>query len=308
MWTGRTDSERKERFHQFVESVPIEEIPSVDTTAVSFVGFASDEGVRRNQGRPGACEGPQAIRDALASLPYFNQGVKLFDIGDIECSDGNLEASQAKLAEKVGLLQSKKILPIVLGGGHEVAWGHYQGIIKEHRPETITIVNFDAHLDMRPYTGQSTSGTPFRQIASYLDDQSKPFHYMCIGLQPSGNTPSLLDTAKAYEVDTVLAEQIHMTGIESTFHKLEALVESNRKIYVTVCMDVFASPFAPGVSAPQPLGLTPWQVIPLLRYLANSGNVISLDFAELAPNYDLNSVTAKLAASLIFDFIHHFKI
>lgn len=308
MWTGRTDSDRKERFHQFVKPVPIEKVSTSEKQAFSFVGFASDEGVKRNKGRPGACEGPNAIRESLGSFPFFHQGVDLLDVGDIKCDDGDLEGAQARLAEVVGTLHHKNVFPIVLGGGHEVAWGHYQGIIKKYPPESVTIINFDAHLDMRPYTGKGSSGTPFQQIAHHAENNNKPFNYLCIGLQPTGNTASLLETANRYKVDTVLAEEIHMTGIESTFHKLENLVEQGSQLYVTVCMDVFASPYAPGVSAPQPLGLTPWQVIPLLRYLSNSGKVISLDIAELSPSHDLSSVTAKLASHLIFDFIHHFQI
>jgi len=59
------------------------------------------------------------------------------------------------------------------------------------------------------------------------------------------------------------------------------------------------------VSAPQVLGLTPWQIIPYLRLLAQSGKVISYDIAELSPHYDIDQRTVKLAAHLIYEIILH---
>jgi len=49
-------------------------------------------------------------------------------------------------------------------------------------------------------------------------------------------------------------------------------------------------PYAPGVSAPQPLGVLPWQILPLVRQLAASGKVVSYDIAELSPKYDIDFV------------------
>ena len=308
MWKGRTDSDRKERFHQCVRTVSIDEIPDDNKKKAAFIGFASDEGIKRNLGRQGARTGPQEIRNALGSLPYFQQGLVIYEIGDILCEEGQLEKAQQKLADSVAELLKKNVFPIVLGGGHEVAWGHYKGLYQAQPSEQVAIVNFDAHLDMRPYTEQGSSGTPFLQISDLLKNNNLPFNYTCIGLQPSGNTASLLETAKCHSVRTIAAEEIHLTGIESTFHHLESLLSDSSSVYVTVCLDVFASPYAPGVSAPQPLGLTPWQLIPLLRYLAGSGKVISLDIAELSPPNDTGGITAKLAGNLIFDFTHHLRL
>jgi formiminoglutamase len=81
------------------------------------------------------------------------------------------------------------------------------------------------------------------------------------------------------------------------------MLEKSDNVYLSLCLDVFAAAIAPGVSAPQALGLTPWQIIPALRQLAVSNKVISLDVVELAPNFDLDQRTAKLAALLICDFL-----
>ena len=57
--------------------------------------------------------------------------------------------------------------------------------------------------------------------------------------------------------------------------------------------------YAPGVSAPQPLGLLPADLVPLLRWLSSHPKNAGFDIAELCPRYDRGSLTAKLAAQLL---------
>lgn len=73
-------------------------------------------------------------------------------------------------------------------------------------------------------------------------------------------------------------------------------------LYVTIDMDGFSSAYAPGVSAPSPLGFTPYFVFKVLSFLLESKKIISIDIAELNPSLDRDMVTANLAAKII-DFI-----
>ena len=80
-WSGRGDGPGPEhaRWHSVVRGgAPGESLPE---GAVVLVGFASDEGVRRNGGRVGAAAGPAALRQALASLS--DPGCPVFDAGDV---------------------------------------------------------------------------------------------------------------------------------------------------------------------------------------------------------------------------------
>jgi formiminoglutamase len=171
--------------------------------------------------------------------------------------------------------------------------------------KNILIVNFDAHYDLRPLIDNKwgSSGTPFTQIAQHCKQVGIPFHYLCIGVQKSANTESLFNVAHSLKVETVLAETIHLNGIASTSELLEKALAKHDAVYLTVCMDVFAQSCAPGVSAPQALGLLPWQVLPLLRRISASGKLLTMDCVELSPPFDQDSMTAKLAASLIWEVL-----
>jgi formiminoglutamase len=243
----------------------------------------------------------------LAGLPIHRKDIICYDAGDIICQDHDLEKSQSALAEAVDRLLSNNITPIVLGGGHELAWGHFQGIAKKNKYEKIGIINFDAHFDMRPLTadGNGTSGTPFLQIAKALEKTGHPFNYYCIGIQRQSNIEPLFTTAEQHHTHVIYADDIYQGKTDVCLDLINQAIIKNEAIYLSLCLDVFASAYAPGVSAPQPLGLTPWQVIPLLRIFSESGKVKSYDIAELSPQYDIDSHTAKLAANLIYEIIHH---
>lgn len=304
-WQGRHDAPPETYIFQQTKLIDLNSLQPAANQTFAFLGFCSDEGVKRNLGRPGAAQGPDLIKQAIARLPVHSE-IHCIDVGNICCTE-DLETAQIALGEAVTLLLKNNYTPIVLGGGHEVAFGHFQGIHSYFNDKSKAIINFDAHFDMRPLLtlGKGSSGTPFLQIAELLKANNQIFHYLCIGIQENSNTAALFETAKEYNAEYVLAEQLYLLDNSCDAYINEML--SKDIIYITICLDVFASSFAPGVSAAQPLGLTPWQVIPLLRKIAQSGKAKSYDLAEFAPCFDRDGQTAKLAAQLIFEILHHHK-
>lgn len=309
VWQGRPDAPARACFFQIIEMLDINQIKPSSKPAFALLGFCSDEGIKRNHGRPGANNGPRAIREMLAALPIQKKSITCYDAGDIHCHEHQLEEAQENLSRVIDVLLRNGYTPIVLGGGHELAYGHFLGITKALPDSTFEIVNFDAHLDMRPLlpNNKGSSGTPFLQMADLQQSRGKKFFYNCVGIQSAGNIQALFDTAREHDVKILLAEDFHQGFVNKCQHFFERIVDRHADIYLSLCMDVFAQAYAPGVSAPQPLGLTPWQVIPVLRQLVSSGKVRSYDIAELSPPLDTDHRTAKLAASLIYEIVHHHR-
>ena len=167
VWQGRVDDLEGllgRRWHQLMR--PRTSATPAATTVL--LGFACDAGVERNQARVGAAEGPRAIRHALRNMP-LHECTQLADAGDVVCSGDALETAQQALGAAVtGELDARRF-PLVLGGGHEMAWGSFCGLAghlaKASSQPRIGVVNFDAHFDLRRDT-RGTSGTPFLQIAA----------------------------------------------------------------------------------------------------------------------------------------------
>lgn len=304
-WTGRIDSDTLYdafRWHQWILPINLnltEIILPPFKVGIALLGFASDEGVKRNLGRTGASKGPASIKKELCNLPCsFSDTLRLFDAGTITCEDGNLEESQKTLAEAVDKLIKMNLFPIVLGGGHEVAYGDYSGLLKAGL--TPGILNFDAHFDIRPYVDKGSSGTMFRQIFDDLESRGLPFNYFAIGIQKRGNTVDLFKTADRMKASYLMAKEIGEGDLAEAYEKLDAFLIRQGQLYVTICTDVFSSAFAPGVSATQPLGLHPERILRIFKRIFSTGKVVLFDIAEVSPRFDNDNVTSNLAATFIY--------
>ncbi|MEL6561328.1 MAG: formimidoylglutamase [Bacteroidota bacterium] len=299
VWTGR-ESAVSAYMHEVINCKSLQEIENSDEQKIALLGYACDEGVRRNLGRTGAKNGPGAIRNRLAKVSnhpgLFSQ---IVDFGDICCAGDDLEGTQEELAHAVTRLLDASYFPKLMGGGHDIAYGHYQGIRKHLNEQKIGIINFDAHFDLRTFQGESTSGTPFYQIATDCASADRAFHYMCLGVQPLSNIPELYQTADQLGASYVNRKEFSLSNLEAILDKVDKFVTAVDHIYFTIDLDGFAASIAPGVSAPSPFGFDVDLVLILLDKLFDTGKVISMDIAELNPEYDIDRHTARLAAYLI---------
>jgi formiminoglutamase len=304
VWAGRVDAQQPRaalRWHQVVEPLDLKGRQGADPElrrGFCFIGYRSDLGVARNLGRPGAASGPASIRKQMANLPVgFSADLQLLDAGDIICGDGPVEQAQEALAAAVARVMDQGLFPIILGGGHDLTYGHYLGarrsLGKERR---LGVVSFDAHFDLRPLDGGATSGTSFRQIAREREEAGGTFDYLCIGIQPAANTVALFRRARELGVEHVQADEIGRDRLDEVRGLLGGFARRVDSVMVTVDADVVSSAFAPGVSAPQPLGLDPETVVTLLKGLLATGGVVSLDIAEVSPPLDTDHKTARIAA------------
>jgi formiminoglutamase len=294
VWQGRTDAEEtgpSPRWHQQVQP-----FAATSQGGVALIGFAVDEGVRRNGGRVGAAQGPQAIRQALANLPVLGEP-PLWDAGDVACTGGDLDAAQAALGQRVAQALAQGCLPLVLGGGHEVAWGSFQGVA-QCQAGRILIVNLDAHFDLRQAQA-GNSGTPFRQIQQWCAAHGRAFDYRVLGISRYANTQALFERAAALGVRHWLDESLQTEGgIAQALQDLAADLAQADAVYLSIDLDVLPGSLVPGVSAPAPLGVPLWGVERVVDAVLASGKLVAADLAELNPSFDRDGLSARVAARL----------
>lgn len=308
-WTGRKSNPGigKQYWYQEIKLLDIHNSNDLKKIDIALIGYVCDEGVRRNLGRVGAEQGPRVLRERLAKLPIHFDSKRVGDIGDIICVEEDMEASQQALSKVISELLSKQIFPIAVGGGHDMSYGHFAGIretLKNESKNKIGVINFDAHFDLRPVEKKSNSGTPFNQIITELKNNNETLDYFAIGIQQQSNTKELFEIAKSEQVKYAINYDCESSTEEmkDLQKRLTPFIERNDYLYITIDLDGFSSAYAPGVSAPSPLGFTPYFVFKMLRFLFESKKVISCDIAELNPTLDRDNLTSNLAAKLV-DFI-----
>ncbi|MFT7683329.1 MAG: formiminoglutamase [Moritella dasanensis] len=346
IWQGRIDAEDGEagmRFHQKVKLINNENPLAEQLTnqaGVVLLGFACDEGVKRNKGRVGAVQAPDVIRKALANMAWHHDNPAVMstnestntptfiDGGNIYCNDTDLARSQQELAKHVEAALNKQNKVIVLGGGHEIAWGTFQGLslhlqtVDQHfkcsnvsKPK-IGIINFDAHFDLRTYSADdkafpTSSGTPFNQIAKHCQQLGWEFNYACLGVSRASNTQALFTLADELGVHYREDHQLASYLLAERIAELTTFIDKVDYLYLTIDIDVFSASTAPGVSAPAARGISLESVEALLQPIfdakskakndAGKAKLLVADLAEYNPNFDIDNQTARLAARLTWD-------
>lgn len=299
-WQGRIDQDEGPdalRWHQVVR--PYEPgLPS----GIALLGFACDEGVRRNQGRPGAAKGPRALRQALGNLAWHGRA-PLWDAGDVAAGE-DLEAGQERLASTVRQLVEGGHRPIVLGGGHETAWGSFLGLATARPDCRIGIVNIDAHFDLRR-SAEASSGTPFAQAAEFCERARMPFDYLCVGIAEPANTLALFRRAHELGVRFWLDEQVSDARLPAIVTGIQEFAARVDAIHLSLDLDVLPASVMPAVSAPAARGVALAHVEALIEAVRATGKLALADVVELNPCHDPDGRGARTAARLVWRLAKH---
>lgn len=307
VWSGRIDHPKDPqtlRLHQAVDAVNILKGTVQDRRVI--LGFACDTGVKRNEGRPGAAGGPECIRKVLSSMAWHESEERITDLGDIVVSKGDLDGAQYELGRVIADLKLAGKHTVVLGGGHETAFGHFQGLldflIETDASPKPGIVNIDAHFDLRSYGELAHSGSPFLQAHELAAQENIDLKYFVYGINRDNNTASLFRKAK--ELGTRYCsnrEVIEQEG--ASLHSLNEFMKGRSHIYLTICLDAFDASIAPGVSAPAWNGIGLRHALKVIDLVRSSGKMISADVCEMNPAYDPDHRTARTAATLVSELI-----
>ena len=282
--------------------------PSLRRGRAVLIGFPQDEGVRRNGGRPGSADAPREIRRWLSRLVPWEceNGTDLtrrppLDLGDVRLA-GSLEETQAALGEVIAAVLKSGAVPIVLGGGHETAYGHYLGYVGAGLP--VGVVNVDAHLDVRPFPeGRGHSGSPFRQMFEHPTHPLPGDRYSCLGVQPHATARAHWDYCNQQGCAVHTADEVRDSLTEYFLGAVDHWSDKRLSVMLTLDADVVSASDVPGVSAPNVSGLSGDELLELAREAGSLSEVKSLEIVEINPHFDRDGQSARWAALVVWNFL-----
>jgi formiminoglutamase len=300
----RPDDPRLGEVTEFWQGDPVALAPG----RAVIIGFPQDEGVRRNGGRTGAAEAPNEIRRWLYRLTACDcqAAVQLTDLPPLDLGNvriaGELEATQAALAEVIAAVLRSGAIPIVLGGGHETAYGHFLGYVAERR--RVGLINIDAHLDLRPpEDGKGHSGSPFRQALEHPLHPLPGERYICLGAQPHSVSRQHWLFAREHGCTVRWCSEVRHTLGQQFMDAYSRLATAGYGVYVTLDADAVQTADVPGVSAPNLTGLSGVEMAACARLAGGSVQVASLDLVEINPRFDRDGQSARWAAQVVWNFL-----
>jgi formiminoglutamase len=268
---------------------------------VAIVGFPSDEGIRRNGGRQGAAKAPAAIREELYRLTPDARSYAAFvdllenstDLGDTEITN-DLRADQERLGRTLAPLLNEGVFPIVLGGGHETAFGHFLGYAFAGQP--VSAINWDAHPDVRPtHGGEPHSGSPFYEAILHPSGLCR--QYIVAGLAPHSASLDHLQFIRDHGGRHVWQHELSEAAIDQIVRSLPS------PAMASFDMDAIHESQAPGVSAPTAMGIDSQLWLHAAQQIGRSPAVTSVDLVELSPQLDRDKQTVRLAALTVWSIL-----
>jgi agmatinase len=260
---------------------------------------------RSHAKRKSTSRAPDMLRIAANESEFFERGGKLiptcpmrgtfdnkrlFDAGNI--------GDRQELHRLVSDVVSHGKIPIMIGGDHSLTTEVLDATSKAAGGR-LSLLYFDAHPDFvssaRNYYG------------SVLTDSTHALDFtksMLVGTRAA--EPEELENAKQAGLSIINPLDIAELGVHKAAEMIRSRTAGSR-IYISVDLDCLDPAFAPGVSVPSPGGLSSTDIIYLLKSIVSSGNIIGLDIVELAPDYDINGMTATIAARILSECIASLK-
>lgn len=242
----------------------------------------------------GAAEAPPRIRAALHSPSANSFNERGDDISDREvmADAGDLvlpdEASEAREAIERG---ARRIVeaggkPLLLGGDHSVTYPVLRAF-RDRGP--LTVLHFDAHGDLYDeFEGDRYShACPFARVM----EERLASRLIQVGLRTL--TPHQRAQSERFRTE------IH--GADRWRSAIPAVSSIEGNVYVSLDIDVLEPMLAPGLSHPEPGGLTVRDVLEVLSALR--APVIGADVVEYNPRNDVRDLTARVAAKFVRELV-----
>jgi formimidoylglutamase len=254
--------------------------------------------------RPGAKMGPRAFRDALPSLTTFGRGVELaehrcIDLGDLDLPSTSVRQAHERVQRASAAIFTAGAIPFFIGGDNGLTGALIRGLAEARPDLRLGLVVIDSHYDVREYDDEESlsSGTPYRRaLETSICSGERTF---ILGTRAFANSSYYHRYLQQQRVTAIPIEAFDQRPAAEVARDVRTTLEASADaLFLSIDIDAVE---LPGSSAAAPGTLTSREAIAIVRELATSPKLIGCDLSELSPPWDVQGMTAKLAARLFLE-------
>lgn len=274
---------------------------------IAFVGARVDMGV----GMRGAGEGPAALRRSMGNLadgflPHMHVGVAwrrelvVADYGDAPIDILSVERSMPPVRRVVREIAETGAIPIVIGGDHSLEYPNVAGVADVYGKRNVGVIHFDAHFDAGdPISGHLIShAQPIRRLIDEGHVLGK--NYIQVGLRGYWPDEDGFRWMRENQFRYHTMAEIERDGWDVVMTRiLDEANDGPEYLYISFDIDVLDPAYTPGTGTPEPGGLMPREVFPLVRNLCTENNLVGFDLVELNPLVDPGYTTVLNANRIV---------
>jgi agmatinase len=226
----------------------------------------------------------------------------MIDMGDADIVHTDTMKSHANIEAGVRAALAGGALPVTIGGDHSI---NIPCINAFDGQGDIHILQIDAHLDFvdERHGVRYGHGNPMRRAAE------KPYvtSLTQVGIRNVSSTAKEgYEDARSRGSDILSVRQARALGPQGVIER----IPQGARVYITIDIDAFCPSIAPGTGTPSHGGFLYYDVLEMMKAVAQRHEVVGIDLVEVAPDYDPTGSTSILAAQILLNtlgFIFHAK-
>lgn len=275
----------------FLKSIRIysEKMPDHRDAHIALIGLKEERGTLTNSG---VTTGADEIRKKLYNLKRGSGAYRIVDLGNLNPGI-DLNETYVRISEVCRILLEKNVLPILIGGTHDLDYGQYAAY--ETLEKLVSFLNVDAMLDLEDKTESGASRQHIHKVL--LHEPNYLFSYAHLAYQSY-----LIDPLSVSILEKLYFEAFRVGQVRTNLQEIEPVIRNAD----LVSFDVTAirSSDAPGNANAQPFGLTGEEACQICWYAGHNEKLSSIGFYEYNPNFDdVHKKTASVVATMIWYFI-----
>jgi len=263
-----------------------ESFPALENIDIAIVGVPESRGTLTNQPVE---EGPDAVRSVLYKLKKGSGLYRIADLGNLR-SGATYEDTLLRLKEVCQGLMELNIVPVIVGGSHDLDIGQYMAF--ESLDRAISLVAVDSRIDMEHFGEESASH--LERILTH-----KPnflFHYSHLAFQSF-----LVEQEKINALEKLYFEVCRLGHVKDDLTECEPVIRNADMLSFDLSAVKMSD--APGNANAVPFGLTAEEACRLCWYAGISSKMASLGIYEYNPQCDDRQQTAFVVSTMIWYFV-----
>jgi len=279
-------------------------IENLNLANLCVVGFPWD---LSSTFRKGVHEAPSVIRK-IAKAEFYGDftgdGVDLtriwrvFDYGDVEAAKSTDEMRK-RVYDVIRDLYNDELRFLFLGGDHLITYFTLHALTQLSK-ENWALIYLDAHLDLEEeYKGDRYShGSVVKRLVEETNLRAESV--VEVGIRAP--LPSELEFADDVGIRIVSTVEFERLGASDAAKQvLKFMPKDVEKVYLSIDLDILDPAYAPGLTYPEPGGISTRSLLDFIHGLKEL-EIVAFDVVELCPPYDnRSSITAIGATKIILE-------
>jgi formiminoglutamase len=266
-----------------------EKMPDYKDAHLALIGIKESRGSGNNGGVALAAD---EIRKKLYNLKRGSGAYRIVDLGNLN-EGHDLEETYVRISEVCRMLLEKNVLPIIIGGSHDLDYGQYSAY--ETLDKLVSFLNVDALLDLEDKNESGPSRQHIHKVL--LHEPNYLFSYTHLAYQSY-----LIDPLSVSILEKLYFEAFRIGQLRTNIQEVEPAIRNADLLSFDVT--AIKSADAPGNANAQPFGLTGEEACQICWYAGLNEKLSSVGFYEYNPQFDdAHKKTAAVIATMIWYFI-----